>query len=293
MPFLRERSGAWSLIKIVAFVGVLLPWAWLVYRSLIDDLGPRPITEMIHFTGDWTVRILWITLAVTPFARIFKLQKLLLTRRTLGVASAAYIFMHFLLYITDQKFVFTTVAAEIALRFYLTIGFVALLGLAALAATSTDGMIRRMGTRWNTLHNTIYGIALLADLHFLLQTKNDVTQPIIMTGFLFWLLGYRILQRYYREVSLLKLALLALAAAALTGPFESAWYYFRSNVPFERIFYANFDFAYVIRPMWWVLAAGLTVVAAAALWKLKPQKAVIRKTAAKPSSGATRTQSAS
>jgi sulfoxide reductase heme-binding subunit YedZ len=117
---------------------------------------------------------------------------------------------------------------------------------------------------------------MLAAFHFLLQTKNDVTQPVIMTGLLFWLLGYRILQRRYREVSLLQLAGLAVAAAALTGPFESAWYYFRSSVPFERIFLANFDFAYVIRPMWWVLAAGLAIVVAAALWRLRPQKAKAR-----------------
>jgi sulfoxide reductase heme-binding subunit YedZ len=201
--------------------------------------------------------------------------------------------MHFLLYIADQKFVLKTVAAEIALRFYLTIGFVALCGLAALAATSTDSMIRRMGARWNTLHNAIYFIAMLAAFHFLLQTKNDVTQPIIMTGLLFWLLGYRLLQRRYREVSLLQLTGLAVVAAALTGPFESAWYYFRSNVPFERIFLANFDFAYVIRPMWWVLAAGLAVVVTAALWRLRPQRAIIRKATVRPSSGATRAQSAS
>ena len=125
--------------------------------------------------------------------------------------------MHFLLYMTDQKFVFGTIASEIVLRFYLTIGFIALLGLAALAATSTDGMIRRMGTRWNTLHNTIYVIAMLADFHFLLQTKNDVTQPIIMTGLLFWLLGYRILQKRFREVSLVQLTILAVAAAARAG----------------------------------------------------------------------------
>jgi len=293
MPFLRERSGDWSPIKIIAFTGTLLPFAWLIYRTLTDDLGARPVTEMIHFTGDWTVRLLWITLAVTPFARIFKMQKLLLTRRTLGVASAAYIFMHFLLYITDQKFVLTTVAAEIALRFYLTIGFVALCGLAALAATSTDGMIRRMGARWNTLHNAIYGIAILAATHFLLQTKNDVSQPILMSGFLLWLLGYRVLQRRWREVSLAHLTVLAVLASALTAPLESLWYRFRSNVPFERIFLANFDFAYVIRPMWWVLAAGLAVVVAAYLWRLRPQKAVVRKAVARPSSGATRAQSAS
>jgi sulfoxide reductase heme-binding subunit YedZ len=294
MPFLRERSGDWSPIKIVAFVGSLLPWLWLIYRNIADDLGARPITEMIHFTGDWTVRLLWITLAVTPAARIFKQPKLLLTRRTLGVASACYIFMHFLLYITDQKFQFGTVASEIVLRFYLTIGFIALLGLAALAATSTDGMIRRMGTRWNTLHNTIYVIAILAATHFLLQTKNDVSQPILMAGLLMWLLGYRIMQKRWREVTLVHLTALAVIAAALTAPLETFWYHFRSNVPIDRIFFANFNFSYVIRPMWWVLASGLAVVVLAALWRLRPQsKPAIRKAVVKPSSGATRSQSAS
>jgi sulfoxide reductase heme-binding subunit YedZ len=294
MPFLRERSGAWSPIKIAAFVGTLLPAFWLAYRSWDDDLGARPVTEMIHFTGDWTVRILWITLAVTPAARIFKQAKLLLIRRTLGVAAFAYIFVHFSLYIVDQKYVLATVASEIALRFYLTIGFIALVGLAALAATSTDGMIRRMGARWNTLHTAIYFIAILAAIHFLLQTKNDVSQPILMAGFLMWLLGYRIMQKRWREVSALRLTALAVIAAMLTAPLETFWYHFRSNVPLDRIFFANFDFSYVIRPMWWVLAAGLTVVAAAYLWRFVPQrKPAARKATVKPSSGATRVQSAS
>ena len=294
MPFLRERSGAWSPIKIAAFVGTLLPAFWLAYRIWDDDLGARPVTEMIHFTGDWTVRILWITLAVTPAARIFKQAKLLLIRRTLGVAAFAYIFVHFSLYIVDQKYILTTVVSEIILRFYLTIGFIALVGLAALAATSTDGMIRRMGARWNTLHNTIYFIAILAAIHFLLQTKNDVSQPILMAGFLMWLLGYRIMQKRRRDVSLLRLTALAVIAAALTAPLETFWYHFRSNVPIDRIFFANFDFSYVIRPMWWVLAAGLAVVMAAYLWRFVPQrKPAARKATAKPSSGATRVQSAS
>ena len=294
MPFLRERSGAWSPIKIAAFVGTLLPAFWLAYRIWDDDLGARPVTEMIHFTGDWTVRILWITLAVTPAARVFKQAKLLLIRRTLGVAAFAYILVHFSLYIVDQKYILTTVVSEIILRFYLTIGFIALVGLAALAATSTDGMIRRMGARWNTLHNTIYFIATLAAIHFLLQTKNDVSQPILMAGFLMWLLGYRIMQKRRRDVSLLRLTALAVIAAALTAPLETFWYHFRSNVPIDRIFFANFDFSYVIRPMWWVLAAGLAVVMAAYLWRFVPQrKPAARKATAKPSSGATRVQSAS
>jgi sulfoxide reductase heme-binding subunit YedZ len=294
MPFLRERSGAWSPIKVIAFAATLLPALWLAYRIWDDDLGARPVTEMIHFTGDWTVRILWITLAVTPAARIFKQARLLLIRRTLGVAAFAYIFVHFSLYIVDQKYVLATVASEIALRFYLTIGFIALLGLATLAATSTDGMIRRMGGRWNTLHNVVYFIAILAAIHFLLQTKNDVSQPILMAGFLMWLLGYRIMQRRWRDVSLPRLTVLAVIAAALTAPLETFWYHFRSNVPIDRIFFANFDFSYVIRPMWWVLAAGLAVVVAAYLWRFVPQrKPAARKTTAKPSSGAARVQSAS
>jgi sulfoxide reductase heme-binding subunit YedZ len=163
-----------------------------------------------------------------------------------------------------------------------------------LAATSTDGMIRRMGARWNTLHNTIYFIATLAAIHFLLQTKNDVSQPILMAGFLMWLLGYRIMQKRWRDVSLLRLTALAVTAAALTAPLETFWYHFRSNVPIDRIFFANFDFSYVIRPMWWVLAAGLAVVIAAYLWRFVPQrKPAARKATAKPSSGATRVQSAS
>lgn len=293
MAFLRERSGAWSKVKVAAFIGVLLPAFWLAWRIATDDLGPRPVTEMIHFTGDWTVRLLWITLAVTPAARIFKQGKLLLPRRILGVAAFAYIFVHFSLYIVDQKFVLTTVASEIVLRFYLTIGFVALTGLAVLAATSTDGMIRRMGPRWITVHRAIYFIAVLAAIHFLLQTKNDVTQPILMVGFLLWLFGYRLLQKRWRDVSLLQLTLLSVACGALTAPIETLWYHFRSGVPLDRIFFANFDFSYVIRPMWWVMAAGLAVVLAAAVWRLVPQRTTSRKATLRPSPGATRAQSAS
>jgi len=293
MAFLRERSGAWSTVKVAAFTGTLLPAVWFVYRILADDLGPRPVTEAIHFTGDWTVRLLWITLAITPAARIFKQPAWLLPRRILGVAAFAYIFAHFSLYVVDQKFALATVASEIALRFYLTIGFVALSGLAVLAATSTDGMIRRLGPRWITLHRAVYFIAVLAAIHFLLQTRNDVTEPIIMVGLLLWLFGYRLMQRRWRNPLPLQLAALALAAGALTGPIEALWYHFRSNVPLARIFLANFDFSYVIRPMWWVTAAGLAVAMAAAAWQRRPQRTTPRRTAARPASGATQAQSAS
>ena len=135
MAFLRERSGAWCPEKVVAFVGVLLPALWLLGRVWLNDLGPRPFTEAIHFVGDWTVRLLYLTLAVGPARRIFMAPRLILMRRTLGVATFAYALLHLTLYVFDQRFDLAKVASEIVLRFYLTIGFVALVGLITLAAT--------------------------------------------------------------------------------------------------------------------------------------------------------------
>ena len=113
MPFLRERNGDWCPEKVIAFVGVLLPAFWIFGRFVAGTLGARPVMEVIHFTGDWTVRILWITLAVTPFARIFKLGRLMLARRILGVASFAYIICHLTLYTLDQMFDLAMVVSEI------------------------------------------------------------------------------------------------------------------------------------------------------------------------------------
>lgn len=293
MPFLRERSGAWSPEKIAALAGVCLPAVWLCYRVWTDDLGPRPLTEVIHFVGDWVVRLLWITLAITPAARLLKAPKVLLARRTLGVATAVYALVHISLYTADQKFDLLVVGSEIALRIYLTIGFVALLGLVALMVTSTDAMIRRMGPRWNQLHRLAYPIAILAAIHFLLQSKNDVWQPMLMVGFLLWLFGYRILQRITRQVSYVQLSMLAFVCAALTLATEIGWYRFRSNVPVERIWRANFDFSYIIHPAWWVLAVALAIPVFVWLWSLRPQRTAARKTASKAASGASRVQSAS
>ena len=109
-----------------------------------------------------------------------------------GVAAFAYASAHLTLYVVDQHFDLAHVATEIALRFYLTIGFVAWLGLAALAATSTDAMIRRLGPKWRTLHSLVYGIAALALLHFMIQAKADVTEPVIMTGLFLVLMLFRV-----------------------------------------------------------------------------------------------------
>src|SRR5687768_11562077 len=98
MAFLREKSGRWSREKIVAFTVAVLPACWLLGRVVLQDLGPRPVTAAIHFSGEWAVRLLLVSLAVTPARRLFGWGKLINARRTLGVAVACYAVFHFLLY---------------------------------------------------------------------------------------------------------------------------------------------------------------------------------------------------
>src|SRR5258708_25084933 len=217
MPFLRERSGRWSPMKIAAFAASVLPAFWITYQAATDDLGARPVTEAIHQAGDWALRFLFITLAITPAQRILHYPRIILARRTLGVAAAGYALLHLSLYILDQHFDLFKVASEIVLRIYLLIGALALTGLIALASTSTDAAISRLGSaRWNLLHRLVYGIAVLGAVHFFIQSKLNIYQPGLMAGFLTWLLAYRGLFRRYGEVTPLALLLLAVAAAGGT-----------------------------------------------------------------------------
>src|SRR4051812_25585449 len=197
MPFLREKNGRWSLEKIIAFVGSCVPILWLSWRVWTNDLNPaRPVNETIHSTGNYVIWLIVLSLAVSPARRLFGAPKLINMRRTLGVAAFCYAALHLTLYVVQEKYDLVKVASEIVFRIYLTIGFVALLGLIALAATSTDAMIRRLGPRWNTLHTVIYGIAILGIIHFMMQTKLDITEAVMVGGFLIWLLGYRLMHRF-------------------------------------------------------------------------------------------------
>ena len=259
MPW-NDRAGRYSPLKTATLVLVTLPALWLLYRTLFIGLGPRPITEAIHRMGDWTVYFLLITLAVTPARRLFDWSKLILVRRIVGLAALAYILVHLSLYIVDSRLDLGFVAHEILVRIYLTIGFTAILGLVALGVTSTDAMIRRMGAkRWNRLHQLIYFIVPLAILHYYMQSKVDVTQPVLMSGFFFWLMGYRLMARFGYKDGLLPLLTLTTAAALLTAVAEAAWYGLATGVPWQRVALANLDFSYTIRPAWWVFATGLAV----------------------------------
>jgi sulfoxide reductase heme-binding subunit YedZ len=299
MPFLREKSGRWSPEKIVAFAGACVPALWLAWRAWSGDLSAaRPINDAIHSTGNYAIWLVVISLAVTPARRLFMAPKLINLRRTLGVAAFCYAVLHLVLYMLQEKFDLAKVASEIVFRVYLTIGFVALTGLIALAATSTDGMIRRLGgERWNRLHKLVYPIALLGIIHFLMQTKLDISESVMVGGFLIWLLGYRLMHRFIGTVTPALQVVLALVASALTAASEAAWYGATTGVMWWRVFSANLDWDMAFRPAHWVLIVTLGVTLAAFLWSLRPQRAKApaqaRKVSARAPVGAVQVQSGS
>lgn len=254
----RERSGAFSLEKSLALLGTLVPLAYLIAHAFAGDLGARPVSEAIHFTGLWALRFLILSLCVTPVRRIFRWNKLVLARRPLGLAALAYGLIHLSLFFVDQGV--GRAAQEIVLRFYLAIGAVALAFMVALGATSTNGAIRRLGAeRWSRLHTLAYAIAVLGVAHFFIQSKLDVTEPVLMAGVLVFLFAYRIAHRLFGEGGEMQLLTLTVVSALLTGAIEVAWYGLATRVDPWLVLEANASFALGPRPLWWILGAGLAL----------------------------------
>ena len=279
----NDRAGRFSWLKAITFALVLLPAIAIAVQWVTVGWGPRPVNAVIHEIGKWTVRFLLLALAVTPARRILDWPQLINIRRMLGLTALSYALAHFLLYIIDQNFNLAFVASEITFRFYLTIGFIALLGLCVLGITSTDNWIKRLGKNWNTLHRIVYVIALLALLHHFLQAKVTVDVPVLMTGFFIWEMGYRLLRRWVNAPGAIWLTMLAIVSAIGTAAVEIGWYAVMTGVKPGRVFAANFDFSYTIRPSWWVLAAGLGVVVLYLARRIVPTRGKIRNHPAAPS----------
>ncbi len=220
--------------------------------------GPKPWQAATRDIGTWTIRLLLLSLAVTPVRQMLRQPRILDVRRMIGVACFAYALLHLGLYAGDLAFDWARVAGEIIRRIYLTIGFAALLGLAALAMTSTDGMLRRLGGRaWRRLHWCVHPIAVLALVHFTLQSKADVTEPMLMAGLYAWLAGYRLIAPEGGAPRLPALLGLAAAAALATAGIEFAWYGLATGIDPWRVLEANLDIAFGFRPAVWVAIAGL------------------------------------
>ena len=260
----RDRRGRLSYLRIAVLVLLLLPFSKAVLEADEIAHGARPLNELIHRAGFAALVFLGVTLAVTPFRRIFRYGNLIDVRRMLGVGTFCYIAAHLTLFFADQSYSFTKVFEEITSRVYLIIGATAWLGLATLAATSTDGMVRRLGSlRWRRLHQAIYAIALLGLIHYFQQTKADVTVPTFAASLFLWLIGYRVLAWWQGTSELTTLSLLGLTivVSLLTFAGEAIGIAIAFHVSPLLVLGTVFDFDVGVRPGWQVLAAGFAVVA--------------------------------
>ena len=178
----QDRAGRLSGLRAVAFALLMAPAAWVALEAAAGMLGPEPWKAGLREIGLWSIRLLLVTLAITPAGTIMAAPRILALRRLFGLTTLAYAVLHLALYVGHENFGLWKVASEIVLRFYLTIGFVALLALGALGWTSTDGWIRTLGPRWKRLHALVYPVAALGVFHFFLQVKVQQWETVLLSG---------------------------------------------------------------------------------------------------------------
>jgi len=165
--------------------------------EITGRLGANPVEEIMDRFGNWSLRFILLTLAVTPVRRISGWNWLARFRRMLGLFTFFYVLMHFLTWLVlDQGLLLPAIIEDIAKRPFITIGFMALVLLTALAATSTAAVRRRMGRRWQTLHNAVYLIGFLGVWHYWWQVKKDITEPLLYALILAALLAHRLWWRF-------------------------------------------------------------------------------------------------
>lgn len=188
----RRVDRTMVAMKTAVWIAALSPFALLVWDGLSGGLGAEPIEEVTHRTGLTALILLLCSLAVTPLRRVTGWNRAVKFRRLLGLFAFFYACLHFLTYLFDQEFLPEYIVEDVVEHPYVTAGFTAFLLLIPLALTSTQGMIRRLGRRWQKLHRLVYVAAALAVLHFVWLVKKDVTEPLIYAGVLTLLLAFRL-----------------------------------------------------------------------------------------------------
>ena len=196
MDTLTQVRFVW---KPLVFLACLLP-VFLVVGDMFEVTGrlsANPIEDIQDRFGNWGLRFMMIALAVTPLRQLSGKPWVGRFRRMLGLFAFFYVFLHFLVWLVlDKQVDWAAIVEDIGIRPFITIGFVATVLLLAMAVTSTNGMRRRLGRRWQQLHNSVYVVAILGVWHYWWQVKQDIREPLIYAVILTFLLGYRLWRRY-------------------------------------------------------------------------------------------------
>lgn len=187
----RWRSAIW--LKPVVFLLCLLPLIYNAAGVVQGTLGPNPVEAILHDFGLWSLRLLLVTLCVTPVQMIFRWGAVAKLRRMLGLFAFFYAMLHFTVWLVlDQQLSVSSALADIVEKKYITIGMMALVGLLVLAVTSNRWSVRRLGVRWKSLHRVIYPLAVLTIIHYLWQVRaNDVLEPAAYLAVLLVLMLWR------------------------------------------------------------------------------------------------------
>ena len=188
------------LSKALLFGLAVVPLGYLVAAGVTGDLGANPVETITFVTGDWALRLLLLTLAVTPLRQLFGWNRLIQFRRMLGLFAYFYACLHFSTWLVfDHFFEPRGILEDVLERPYITLGATAFVLLLPLAVTSTNGWIRRLGKRWRLLHRLVYPVAVIAVTHFLWLVKADLREPLIYAAILALLLGFRLLPARWRN----------------------------------------------------------------------------------------------
>jgi sulfoxide reductase heme-binding subunit YedZ len=191
MPLRNALKSAWA--KPVAHLLCVAPFAWLLWAGYSDSLGANPVEKLTHETGQWTLRLLLITLCLSPLRQWSGIAAWLRFRRLVGLYSFFYACCHFAIwFIADHSLDLAAMLEDVIKRPYITLGFSAFLLLWPLALTSNRLMLQRLGRNWKRLHQLVYAIALLGVLHFLWLVKADYLEPSIYAIIALILLAHRV-----------------------------------------------------------------------------------------------------
>ncbi|MDD9890207.1 MAG: sulfoxide reductase heme-binding subunit YedZ [Gammaproteobacteria bacterium] len=184
-----------EFIKPAVFLLAMVPFVLLLVRALTNDLGPDPAQELSIETGEWTLRFLLATLALTPLRQLTGQPEFVRNRRMLGLFALFYATVHLLVWMTFiLGFRWFAIVEEIVERPYITVGFTAFMIMVALGLTSPKAMVRKLGKNWKRLHRLVYVAAVLGVVHLLWILRTDVSEAVLYGSIVFVLLGYRFIQ---------------------------------------------------------------------------------------------------
>lgn len=186
--------GFLTFLRFLTFLGCLAPAGLLTYRAFVTgDLGVNPVETLTHETGQWSLRFLLASLAITPLRRLTGWNRVIVFRRMIGLFAFFYAILHLVVWMVfDHSFTVSTMLEDIVKRPFITMGAIALLLMVPLALTSTKWAIRKLGRRWQTLHKLVYVSAVAAVAHFIWKEKVIIDETLVYAAILAALLGIRV-----------------------------------------------------------------------------------------------------